>query len=77
MGNEFKLKIEQDNSKEIEEKQICEWEIEDAIRTIIRAEEIKNDPKLMAEIGPKLKEKQQAVIKATEVLYGKNEEDKK
>ncbi len=71
MGNEFKIKVEQDNSKEIADKQMQEWEIDDAIRTLIKAEEIKKDEKLMALIEPKLKEKAAAALNAVEVLYNK------
>lgn len=71
MGNEFKIKVEQDNSKEIEKAEYEKWEIEDAIRTLVRAEEIKADEKLMMIIAPKLKEKAIATNNAASILYGK------
>ena len=73
MGNELKIKVEQDNSKEIEDKQQREWEVERAIDTLIRAEEIKKDKELMALVEPKLRKKAQAAQNAADVLYGKKE----
>jgi hypothetical protein len=73
MGNELKIKVEQDNTKEIADKQEREWEVERAIDTLIRAEEIKKDKELMALVEPKLREKAQAAQNAAEILYGKKE----
>lgn len=72
--NELKIKVEQDNSKQEEKAQIEKWEIEDAIRILVKAEEIKADKKMMALIEPKLKEKAQAMNNAADVLYRKKEE---
>lgn len=72
--NEIKVKFEQDDAKERVEKDYEKWEIEDAIRTLVRAEEIKADKDMMALIAPKLKEKEKAIINAANVLYGKEEE---
>ena len=72
--NELKIKVEQDNSKQEEKAQIEKWEIEDAIRILVRAEEIKANKEMMALIEPKLKEKAQAINNAANVLYGKKEE---
>lgn len=74
MGNEFKIKVEQDDTKERAEKEYEKWEIEDAIRTLVRAEEIKADKEMMALIAPKLKEKAVATNNAANILYGKEEE---
>ena len=73
MGNELKIKVEQDNSKEIVDKHEQEWRVQGAIDTLIRAEEIKKDKELMALVEPKLREKAQAAQNAAEILYGKKE----
>lgn len=52
-----------------------DWEIEDAARTIMRAEEIKQDKELMALVGPKIQKQAKAAINAAQVLY--NETEKK
>ncbi len=74
MGSEFKIKVEQDDTKERADKEYEKWEIEDAIRTLVRAEEIKADKEMMALIAPKLKEKAIATNNAANILYGKDEE---
>lgn len=71
--NELKIKVEQDNSAQKAEVEYEKWEIEDAIRTLVRAEEIKADTKMMALIAPKLKEKAIATNNAANILYGKDE----
>ena len=73
MGNEFKIKVEQDDTKERADKEYEKWEIEDAIRTLVRAEEIKADKDMMALIAPKLKEKAIATNNAANILYGKKD----
>lgn len=70
--SEIKLSIENDNNVK-EEPKYSEWDIADACRTIIRAEEIKQDAELMALVTPKLKEQVKAALNAAQVLYGKNE----
>lgn len=72
--NEIKVKFEQDDTKERADKEYEKWEIEDAIRTLVRAEEIKADKEMMALIAPKLEEKAKATINAANVLYGNDEE---
>ena len=72
---EIKLNIQAENIEEKEEEKFKEWEIEDAVRTLIRAEEIKQDVELMKLVKPKLTEKAIAakkVVDASEVLYGKD-----
>lgn len=72
---EIKLNIQAENIEEKEEEKFKEWEIEDAVRTLIRAEEIKQDVELMKLVKPKLEEKAIAakkVVDASEVLYGKD-----
>ena len=73
MGNELKIKVEQDNSKEIADKHEQEWKVQGAIDILIRAEEIKKDKELMALVEPKLREKAQAAQNAAEILYSKKE----
>ena len=60
--SEIKVKFEQDDTKERADKEYEKWEIEDAIRTLVRAEEIKADKEMMALIAPKLKEKAKALF---------------
>lgn len=72
---EIKLNIQAENIEEKEEEKFKEWEIEDAVRTLIRAEEIKQDVELMKLVKPKLTEKAivaKKVVDASEVLYGKD-----
>lgn len=45
-------------------KEIDEWEVQDALRTLTRAEEIKSDPKLMKLVEAKAKEQQAMLGKA-------------
>lgn len=71
--SEIKVKFEQDDTKERADKEYEKWEIEDAIRTLVRAEEIKADKEMMALIAPKLKEKAVATNNAANILYGKDE----
>lgn len=74
MARELKIKIEQDNSKEIADKQMKDWEVEEALRILVRAEEIKKDKELMALIEPKMRAKEDAIVNASKVLYGNKEE---
>ena len=71
--SEIKVKFEQDDTKERADKEYEKWEIEDAIRTLVRAEEIKADKEMMALIAPKLKEKAIATNNAANILYGKKD----
>ena len=73
MSQEIKLNIEAEGAEQ--EPKYKDWEIDDAARTIMRAEEIKQDKELMALVAPKLKQKADATINAAKVLYGKGEEN--
>ncbi len=73
MSQEIKLNIEAEGAEQ--EPKYKDWEIDDAARTIMRAEEIKQDKELMALVTPKLKQKVDAAINAAKVLYGKGEEN--
>ena len=73
MSQEIKLNIEAEGAEQ--EPKYKDWEIDDAARTIMRAEEIKQDKELMALVAPKLKQKVDAAINAAKVLYGKGEEN--
>lgn len=73
MSQEIKLNIEAEGVGD--EPKFKDWEIDDAARTIMRAEEIKQDKELMALVAPKLKQKADAAINAAKVLYGKGEEN--
>lgn len=42
---------------------IDKYEVEDAVRTLLRAEEIKADKKLMALVGPEISKKHKAISK--------------
>ncbi len=71
MAQEIKLSIGSDTENQEEQKpKFDEWEIAEACRTIIRAEEIKQDAELMALVTPKLKEQVKATLNAAQVLYG-------
>ena len=61
-------------SKRNKSKGIEEWEARDALRTIVRAEEIKQNKKLMQAVKPLLEEEQKAMLSAAEILYGKNKQ---
>jgi len=50
-----------------------DWEIEDALRILVRAEEIKNDAALMKKIQPKLEKMKKAVLNAADILYKREE----
>lgn len=73
MSQEIKLNIEAEGAEQ--EQKYKDWEIDDAARTIMRAEEIKQDKELMALVAPKLKQKVDAAVNAAKVLYGKGEEN--
>lgn len=47
--------------KEPEKKEFDRWEIDDAVRTLVRAEEIKADPKLMAACSKALAKQKKAI----------------
>ena len=70
---EIKLNVtaEQESETKVPDK----WEIEDAVRTLIRAEEIKQDAELMKLVAPELKKRINAVkaVDAATVLYGQGE----
>lgn len=53
-----------------------DWEIEDAVRILVRAEEIKKDSELMKKVQPKLEKMKQAVLNAAEILYKREEQEK-
>lgn len=52
----------------IQPKLADNWELEDAVRTLARAEEIKADDKMMAKIKPMIKKKVMS-IEALQKLY--------
>ena len=72
MSNEINLKV----SAECPEAKFKEWEIEDAARTLMRAEEIKQDAELMALVQPKLQKQIKAATNVAKILYGNNEQNK-
>lgn len=51
-----------------------EWEVENFADTVMRAEEIKQDPKKMEAIKPYLEKRVKAAASAAEILYGKKED---
>lgn len=56
------------------------WEIESAVETIIRAEQIKLDKEKMKYVLPLLEKQKKAIDKASsaaEILYGKQEPENK
>lgn len=69
MSNNIQLDIE---AKGLEpEPKYKDWEIEDAARTIMRAEEIKQDKELMALVAPKIQKQAKAAVNAAQVLFEK------
>jgi hypothetical protein len=70
--------MEEVRAEPVKEKKINgfnEWEVEDFARTIMRAEEIKADPKKMEAVKPYLEKQVKAAASAAEILYGKKEEN--
>lgn len=53
-----------------------EWELDDALRALTRAEEIKKDTKLMEALKPMIEKKKDALISTAEILYGKKDKVK-
>ena len=68
------INVETEDKEKAMKEQEKKWEVEDAVRCIIRAEEIKQDAELMKLVEPELKKKAKAMVDAANVLYGKNEE---
>lgn len=60
-------------SKEPEKPKYDEWEIKNAVRTLIEAEEIKNNVELMALVAPELEKQAKVTKNAAEILYGNKE----
>ena len=60
-------------SKEPEKPKYDEWEIKNAVRTLIEAEQIKANTELMALVAPELDKQAKATKNAAEILYGKDE----
>ena len=60
-------------SKEPEKPKFDEWEINSAVETIIKAEEIKGNTELMALVAPKLAKRVKATNSAAEILYSNKE----
>ena len=63
-------KVKQEKTKKYDE-----WEIKDAVRTLVQAEEIKQNKELMKLVIPELKKQSNAMEQAAKVLYGKNEKE--
>lgn len=57
-------------SKEEPKPKYDEWEIKNAVDTLVRAEEIKQDKELMAFVAPELEKRSKAITNAAEILYG-------
>ncbi len=53
-----------------------EWEIDDAVRTLVRAEEIKQDPKLMKACSSALTKKLKAVKSIADLKKRRDDYDK-
>lgn len=74
--------MSEDKNVEKEKKEFGKfdrWEIESAVETIIRAEQIKLDKEKMKYVLPMLEEQKKALDKASsaaEVLYGKQDTQK-
>lgn len=70
-NNEIKINVSQEPKK----PKYDEWEIKDAVRTLIRAEEIKQDKELMAFVAPELEKQSKAIKSAAEILYGSDRKE--
>lgn len=57
--------------KEASPKKMDEWEIDSAMDTLVRAEEIKKDKKLMKAIYPKMKKKISSIEELKELYNDK------
>ena len=68
--NGLNIKVEADNKQSEEKLRERKWEVEDAVRTILRAEEIKQDEELMKLVKPELEKHTKAAINAAKILYG-------
>ena len=66
--SEVRLNIE---AKKVEKPKYDEWEVKNAVRTLIEAEEIKTNAELMSLVAPELEKQAKAVSNAAEILYGK------
>lgn len=64
-------------SKDEPKPKYDEWEIKDAVRTLVHAEEIKGNAELMALVAPELDKQAKATKSAAEILYGQNKEENK
>lgn len=73
MSNEINLKVQAECPEQKEEAKFKEWEIEDAARTLMRAEEIKQDAEMMALVQPKLQKQVKAAANVAKVLFGNGE----
>ncbi len=74
MSNEVNLKVSAEYPED--KPKYSDWEIDDAVRTLIRAEEIKQDPELMAFVNPKFQKKVKAANDAAKILYGQKQGEK-
>lgn len=70
-SNEIKINVSQEPKK----PKYDEWEIKDAVRTLIRAEEIKQDKELMSFVAPELEKQSKAIKSAAEILYGSDRKE--
>lgn len=62
-------------SQEPEKPKYDEWEIKNAVRTLIEAETIKNNAELMALVAPELEKQAKATKNAAEILYGQDKKN--
>ena len=73
IGNTLKINV----SQEPEKPKYDEWEIKNAVRTLIEAEEIKSNVELMAFVAPELEKQAKATKSAAEILYGNTTQEPK
>jgi hypothetical protein len=65
-------------AKPVKESKYDDWQVDDALRTILRAEEIQKDKKLMDLVAAKAKEQKEALDKIEarkEILYGDKKDE--
>jgi hypothetical protein len=71
-SNEIKINVSQEPKK----PKYDEWEIKEAVRTLIKAEEIKQNKELMVFVAPELEKQSKAIKSAAEILYGYDRKEK-
>lgn len=70
MQQDFRLSV---SAEDKDKPKFDEWEIKNAVETLIKAEEIKKNSELMKLVAPKLQEQAKAAADAASILYKERE----